>query len=717
MFDREQAAAAAPPVAATAADKILPSAEGAAPANTPARMPDTTATPLPTREQMCNTLRALAMDAVQKANSGHPGMPMGMAEVAYALWHRHLRHNPADPRWPDRDRFVLSNGHGSMLLYALLHLTGYDLPIGQLSEFRQLHSRTPGHPEFGLTPGVETTTGPLGQGLANAVGMALAERLLAAEFNRPDFPIVDHRTYVFAGDGCLMEGISHEAASLAGTWRLNKLVVVYDDNGISIDGEVKHWFTDDTASRFRAYRWNVIGPLDGHDVDAVDRAIVQAQDSDRPTLIVARTVIGKGSPNRAGSEKAHGEALGESEVAATRAALGWSHPPFHVPASVSQAWDARGEGRRRQQQWEELFARYAQQFPELAAEFRRRMAGELPAAIGGVVEAAVAAAQDKRETVATRKASQLALEVLAEAAPEMVGGSADLTGSNLTKWSKAAPLRVGDEGFAAGRHINFGVREFGMCAIANGMALHGGFAPFVGTFLVFSDYARNALRMAALMRQRVVFVFTHDSIGLGEDGPTHQAVEHAASLRLIPNMDVWRPCDTVETLVAWSQALERRDGPTSLLLSRQAVPFLRAKADAEAVRRGGYVFSEAAGGLRKARAVLIATGSELPLAVQAQAKLAEAGIAVRVVSIPSTTVFDRQDAAYKSSVLPQRLPRVAIEAGVTDFWWKYVRAGGAVLGVDRFGESAPAADVYRHFGLTVDNLVATVLAVLSGEKS
>jgi transketolase len=700
--------------AARAADKILPRARALP--DTPARMPDLALAPPPTPAQMSNALRALAMDAVQKANSGHPGMPMGMAEIALALWHRHLRHNPGDPKWPDRDRFVLSNGHGSMLLYALLHLTGYDLPIEQLAEFRQLHSRTPGHPEFGLTPGVETTTGPLGQGFANAVGMALAEQLLSAEFNRPGLPIVDHRTYVFAGDGCLMEGISHEAASLAGTWQLRKLVVVYDDNGISIDGEVRHWFTDDTAARFRAYRWNVIGPVDGHDADAVDRALREAGEADRPTLIVARTVIGKGSPNRAGSEKAHGEALGESEVAATRVAIDWPHPPFHVPATVAAAWNARAAGARRQSRWDDLFAEYQRRYPELAAEFRRRMHGDLPAGFAATVTAAVASADEKRESMATRKASQLALETLAEAAPEMVGGSADLTGSNLTRWSKAAPLRVGDSGFSPGRHINFGVREFGMSAIANGIALHGGFIPFVGTFLVFSDYARNALRMAALMRQRVVFVFTHDSIGLGEDGPTHQAVEHAASLRLIPNMDVWRPCDVVETLLAWAHAVERRDGPTSLLLSRQSVPFLRERADADAVRRGGYVFSEAAGGLRKASAILMATGSEVPLAVQAQARLAQAGVHVRVVSMPSTTVFDRQDVDYKAQVLPEGLPRVAIEAGVTDFWWKYVRASGAVLGVDRFGESAPAAEVYRHFGLTVDNLVATVQALLSREK-
>ena len=678
-------------------------------------MPDSAAASAPTRHELCNALRALAMDAVQKANSGHPGMPMGMAEIALALWGRHLRHNPADPRWFNRDRFVLSNGHGSMLLYALLHLTGYDLPMEQLSEFRQLHSRTPGHPEFGLTPGVETTTGPLGQGFANAVGMALSERLLAEEFNRPEFPLVDHFTYVFVGDGCLMEGISHEAASLAGTWRLRKLIAVYDDNGISIDGEVSHWFTDDTAARFRAYRWNVIGPVDGHAVDAVEQAIAQARVAEQPTLILARTVIGKGSPNRAGSAKAHGEALGENEVAATREAIGWRHPPFHVPAAVRSAWDARAEGGRRQQQWQALVAAYENRFPELAAEFKRRVAGELPASFSGVVAAAIETAQRKGESIATRKASQLALEVLAEALPEMVGGSADLTGSNLTQWSKAAALRVG-ESFTAGRHINFGVREFGMSAIANGMALHGGQIPFVGTFLVFSDYARNALRMAALMKQRVIFVFTHDSIGLGEDGPTHQAVEQGSSLRLIPNMDLWRPCDSVETLAAWAFALQRRDGPSALLLSRQSVPFVRAAADADAVRRGGYVLHEAEGGSRKARAVLIATGSELPLARQAQIELLAAGIAVRVVSMPSTTVFDRQDSGYKTQVLPEHLPRVAIEAGVTDFWWKYVRADGAVLGIDRFGESAPAPAVYQHFGLTVANLVATVRAVLSREK-
>jgi transketolase len=664
---------------------------------------------------MCNAIRALAMDAVQKANSGHPGMPMGMAEVAYALWTRHLRHNPSNPKWPNRDRFILSNGHGSMLHYALLHLTGYDLPIGELANFRQLHSRTPGHPETGLTLGVETTTGPLGQGLANAVGMALAERLLAAEFNRPGFEIVDHHTYVVVGDGCLMEGISHEAASLAGTWKLGKLIAIYDDNGISIDGEVRHWFTDDSALRFRAYQWNVIGPIDGHDPAAADIAMAQARHSDRPTLIIARTVIGKGSPNRAGSEKAHGEALGETEVAATRQAIGWPHPPFQIPPQIYQAWDARALGADRERTWRTLFEQYAARHPREATEFGRRTAGDLPPELPGIVHAAVVAAQGKRESVATRKASQLALEVLAEAVPELIGGSADLTGSNLTRWSKAVAMRTGSE-FVPGRHINYGVREFGMSAIANGMALHGGLIPFCGTFLTFSDYSRNALRMAALMKIRSIFVFTHDSIGLGEDGPTHQAVEHAASLRLIPNMDVWRPCDTVETLIAWAAAIERRDGATSLLLSRQSVAFLRASADGAAIRRGGYVFCEAPGGPGRARAVVIATGSELPIAMQAQQQLEQRGIAVRVVSMPSTTVFDRQSEQWKSSVLPEGLPRLAIEAGVTDFWWKYVRSGGAVLGVDRFGESAPAAAVYEHFGLNAANAVATVITLVQGRN-
>jgi transketolase len=666
-----------------------------------------------TRERdMANALRALAMDAVQKANAGHPGMPMGMAEIALALWTRHLSHNPANPHWPDRDRFMLSNGHGSMLQYALLHLTGYELPMSEIASFRQMHSKTPGHPEFGLTAGVETTTGPLGQGLANAVGMALAERLLAAEFNRPGHTIVDHRTYVFLGDGCLMEGISHEAASLAGTWQLNKLIAIYDDNGISIDGAVEHWFTDDTRARFAAYRWNVIGPIDGHDPNAVHNALIEARAfSAAPTLIIARTVIGKGAPTRAGTEKAHGEPLGEAEVAATRKAIGWDHPPFEIPAEIRAAWDARKQGAAREAAWQARFAAYRAAFPELAAEFERRIAGSLPVGWKETFASARAAAGAKRETVATRKASQLALEVFGDVLPELLGGSADLTGSNLTKWSKAGALRTRPE-LKLGRHINFGVREFGMSAIANGIALHRGFIPFVGTFLVFSDYARNALRLAALMKQRVVFVFTHDSIGLGEDGPTHQAVEHAASLRLIPNMDVWRPCDTVETLTAWAAAIERTDGPSCLLLSRQGVPYVAPEGRPVAdIARGGYVFSESPGGVARAKAVIIATGSEVPLATEAQKQLAAAGLPVRVVSIASTTVFDRQAESYKAAVLPARLPRVAVEAGVTDFWWKYVRATGAVLGVDRYGESAPAGAVFKHFGLTAENLAAVVRTV------
>jgi transketolase len=556
--------------------------------------------------------------------------------------------------------------------------------------------------------------------------MALAEKILAAQFNRDGFPIVDHHTYVFLGDGCLMEGISHEAASLAGVWKLDKLIAIYDDNGISIDGEVKHWFADDTAARFRSYGWNVVGPVDGHDVAALDAAIARAKESDQPTLVIARTVIGKGSPNRAGSEKAHGEALGDAEIAATRTNIGWPHPPFVVPQPVYAAWDARPAGQARQAEWNRRFRQYKAKYPQAAAEFERRMKGELPTDFAQVVQKAIAAAVGKKETVATRKASQLALDVLAEAVPEMIGGSADLTGSNLTKWSKATNLRAASNTataiagqsagqFTRGRHINYGVREFGMNAIANGMALHGGLLPFVGTFLTFADYGRNALRMAALMKQRVAFVFTHDSIGLGEDGPTHQSVEHAASLRIIPNMDVWRPCDTVESIVAWAAAIERRDGPTSLLFSRQAVPFLRTggsdATDVAAIRKGAYVFSEAAGGIKSARAVIIATGSELPLAVEAQKTLAGQGEDVRVVSMPSTTVFDRQSVQYKASVLPEGLPRVAVEAGVTDFWWKYVRASGAVLGVDTYGESAPAAALFKHFGLTVENLVAVVTKV------
>ena len=652
--------------------------------------------------EIVNAIRALAMDAVQKANSGHPGMPMGMAEIAEVLWRRFLRHNPANPAWPDRDRFVLSNGHGSMLQYALLHLTGYDLPMEEIRRFRQLHSRTPGHPEVGLTPGVETTTGPLGQGLANAVGFALAEKLLAAEFNRPGHAIVDHRTWAFAGDGCLMEGISHEACSLAGTLGLAKLAVVYDDNGISIDGDVHGWFRDDTPKRFAAYGWNVIPGVDGHDPRAVAAALERAcAETARPTLVCCRTVIGKGAPNRAGSAKAHGEALGEAEVAATRAALGWNHPPFEIPEAVYRAWDAREAGKAREADWSRRFEAYAAAYPEAAREFRRRIAGELPADWRSIAQSLVDRAVAKAETVATRKASQLALEGLGPRLPELLGGSADLTGSNLTTWSGSKTVSAAE----AGNYVHFGVREFGMAAIGNGVALHGGFIPYSGTFLVFSDYSRNALRLAALMKVRNVFVFTHDSIGLGEDGPTHQAVEQLASLRLIPRMDVWRPCDTVETAVAWAMALERRDGPSSLALSRQNVPFVaRAPEAIDAIRRGGYVLSDAPG----ARAVVLATGSEVPLALAAQKALGDEGVPVRVVSMPCTAVFDRQDEAWRRSVLPPGLPRASIEAGVTDYWRKYVGLEGATIGVDRFGESAPAADVYKLFGVDAAHLAAAV---------
>ncbi|MGH6611680.1 MAG: transketolase, partial [Burkholderiaceae bacterium] len=602
--------------------------------------------------------------------------------------------------------------HGSMLQYALLHLTGYDLPLAELKKFRQLHSKTPGHPERGITPGVETTTGPLGQGFANSVGLALAEKLLAGDFNRPGFDIVDHHTYVFMGDGCMMEGISHEAASIAGTWQLNKLIAVYDDNGISIDGNVRDWLTDDTCLRFRSYNWHVIGPIDGHDFDAVDRAFIEAkQQTKQPTLIVAKTIIGKGSPGRAGTEKAHGEALGEEEVKATRAALGWPHEPFVVPKDAYAAWDAKRAGAEREAKWNQLFDAYSERYPHEAGEFERRCKRELPAAYFAARDQALTAAAEKREAVSTRKASQLALEALAPALPEIVGGSADLTGSNYTKWSKAQPFRPDH---LDGRHINYGVREFAMCAISSGLAAHGGFIAFAGTFLTFSDYARNALRMAALMKLPVIYVFTHDSIGLGEDVPTHQSIEHAASLRLIPNMDVWRPADTVESLVAWAAAIERDDGPSSLLFSRQSVPFVSGSADVALIRRGAYVIREADGD--KPQAVLIATGSEVGLAIDAQKALAERKIFVRVVSMPSTTVFDRQEVKYKSYVLPAGVPRVAIEAGVTDYWWKYVRGAGAVIGTDSFGESAPAKDVFKYFNFTVDNVVATVKQVIAKNR-
>jgi transketolase len=665
---------------------------------------------VPVARLMADAIRALAMDAVQQANSGHPGAPMGMAEMAVALWGRHLKHNPAHPHWADRDRFVLSNGHASMLLYALLHLSGYDLPMSELRRFRQLHSKTPGHPEVDVTPGVETTTGPLGQGITNAVGFALAEKLLAHEFNRPGHAVVDHHTYCFLGDGCLMEGISHEAVAMAGAWKLSKLIALYDDNGISIDGNVAPWFVDNVPKRFEACGWHVIGPIDGHDVEAVAGAIEQAKKrADKPTLIDCRTTIGKGAPNRGGTAKAHGEPLGADEIALVRQGLGWAHEAFVVPEDAYAAWDARPRGDTAEAEWEGRFASYQAAFPELAAEYRRRMAGELPASYTQTVAEALAAADAKAETVASRKASQLALEVFTKALPEMLGGSADLTGSNLTNTSSTPALRFGADGAPnGGRHINYGVREFGMAAVMNGIALHGGLIPYGGTFLTFSDYSRNAIRLAALMKKRVIHVFTHDSIGLGEDGPTHQAVEHAAALRLIPGLDVWRPADTAETVVAWSAALSAQR-PSALLLSRQNLPYLKKTAFA-AIAQGGYVLAEPAKGL-KARAVIVATGSEVQLALAAQALLAaEHRIGVRVVSMPSTNVFDRQDAAYKKGVLPPKLPRVAVEAGVTDFWWKYGCA--AVVGLDRYGESAPAGELFKFFGFTAQNVADTVRKVL-----
>jgi transketolase len=657
--------------------------------------------------ELANAIRALAMDAVEAAKSGHPGMPMGMAEIAVALWQRHLRHNPANPRWADRDRFVLSNGHGSMLLYSLLHLTGYDLPIEELKRFRQLHSRTPGHPEYGYAPGVETTTGPLGQGFANAVGMALAAELLAAEFNRPGFGIVEHYTYVFMGDGCMMEGVSHEAGALAGTLGLGRLIAFYDDNGISIDsdkGQIGNWYTDDVPRRFAAYGWQVIAHVDGHDVEAVDRAIRKAKrEKKRPTLICCKTVIAKGAPKKANTGAAHGAPLGADEIAATRAAIGWPYAPFEIPQPVREGWDARETGRRAERRWSRLFAAYEKQHPAEAGEFRRRMAGELPARFDSVVNELLEQTNQRAETVATRKASQNALEVLAPALPELLGGSADLTGSNLTMVKASRAVAPGS---LAGNHIFYGVREFGMCAMMNGLSLHGGFIPYGGTFLVFSDYARNALRMAALMKIRVAYVFTHDSIGLGEDGPTHQPIEHASSLRLIPNMDVWRPADTVETALAWLAAIRRKDGPTALLLSRQNLAFLQ-RSDLEGPTKGGYLLADAAG----ARATVIATGSEVALALEAQKMLAAEGIPVRVVSMPSTSVFDRQPEEYRRSVLGAA-PKVAVEAGVSDYWRKYVGLEGAVVGIDRFGESAPAADLFKFFGLTPQGVAEAVRRVL-----
>jgi len=670
------------------------------------------------QQQMANAIRALAMDAVQQATSGHPAAPMGMADMAVALWGDHLQHNPKNPHWANRDRFVLSNGHGSMLIYSVLHLTGYDLPISELKNFRTLHSKTAGHPEVGVTPGVETTTGPLGQGITNAVGMALAEKMLAAEFNQPGHAIVDHHTYAFLGDGCLMEGISHEAVALAGAWKLNKLIALYDDNGISIDGQVAPWFIDNTPQRFAACGWNVIDAVDGHNAAAVSKAIASAKHSaDKPTLIVCKTAIGKGSPNRAGTSKAHGEPLGAEEIQLTRAALGWTAEPFKIPKEVYADWDAKAAGIAREAEWNKAFAAYKAAHPALAKEFVRRMKGELPKNFHQVAFDAVVAAHTQAQTVASRKASQLALEAFTAALPEMLGGSADLTGSNLTNTKSTPALRVdlaGDVVKTAegqiGRHINYGVREFGMAAIMNGVALHGGYIPYGGTFLTFSDYSRNAIRMAALMKQRVIHVFTHDSIGLGEDGPTHQSIEHAASLRLIPGLDVWRPADTAETTVAWAVALQNAQRPSALLLSRQNLAYAP-KADLGDISRGAYVLAEPSEvGMNKTHGVIIATGSEVQLALAAQKLLAERRIGVRVVSMPSTNVFDRQSTDYKQSVLPAGIPRVAVEMGSTDGWWKYGCA--AVVGIDTYGESAPAPVLFKHFGFTAENVADTVHAAL-----
>lgn len=655
--------------------------------------------------KMAGAIRALAMDAIQKSNSGHPGMPMGMADIAVALWAGHYRHNPTNPQWFNRDRFVLSNGHGSMLHYALLHLTGYDVSIEDLKQFRQFSSKTPGHPEVHVTPGIDTTTGPLGQGITNAVGMALAEKLLAQEFNRPGFDLVDHYTYVFMGDGCMMEGISHEACSLAGTWKLNKLIALYDDNGISIDGNVSGWLTDDTQKRFEAYGWNVIPAIDGHDIAAVDNAIKTAKQSDKPTLIICKTIIGKGSPNKAGLNKVHGAPLGDEEIAATRKAIGWAAAPFVIPQDVYDAWDAKARGAEQENAWKTLLAGYAEQYPAEAAEFSRRIAGILPEKLDETISAYVADCLSKKETIATRKASQNTIQALAPVLPEFLGGSADLTGSNLTNWQGCVPIREG----RLGNYISYGVREFGMAAIMNGIALHGGYLPFGGTFLTFSDYCRNAIRMSSLMQTGTIYVFTHDSIGVGEDGPTHQPVEHVSSLRLIPGLNVWRPCDTVETAVAWGDAVKDRKTPSVLALTRQGLPcFDRTPEQIAGIRKGGYVLKDTP----DAKVILIATGSEVSLAMQAADTLADKGIAARVVSMPSTSLFDRQDDAYRESVLPKGLPRVAIEAGSVDYWYKYVGLDGAVIGMTTFGESAPAGKLFQHFGFTVDNVVAKVASVL-----
>ncbi|WP_313056060.1 transketolase [Stutzerimonas nitrititolerans] len=663
---------------------------------------------MPSRRERANAIRALSMDAVQKANSGHPGAPMGMADIAEVLWRDHLKHSPTNPLWADRDRFVLSNGHGSMLIYSLLHLTGYDLSIDDLKNFRQLHSKTPGHPEFGYTAGVETTTGPLGQGLANAVGFALAEKVMAAQFNQPGHEIVDHNTYVFLGDGCLMEGISHEVCSLAGTLGLNKLTAFYDDNGISIDGEVHGWFTDDTPRRFEAYGWQVIRNVDGHDADEIQMAIETARKSDRPTLICCKTIIGFGSPNKQGKEASHGAALGDAEIALTREALGWSHGPFEIPAEIYAEWDAKQKGADAENEWNKRFAAYEAEFPALAAEFKRRMAGELPADFAEKASEFIRDVATKGETIASRKASQNCLNAFGPLLPELLGGSADLAGSNLTLWKGCKPVVAED---ASGNYMYYGVREFGMAAIMNGVALHGGLIPYGATFLMFMEYARNAVRMSALMKQRVIYVFTHDSIGLGEDGPTHQPIEQLTSLRTTPNLDTWRPADTVESAVAWKHAVERKDGPSALIFSRQNLPFhVRDNETETAIARGGYILKNCAG---EPELILIATGSEVSLAVEAADKLAAQGRQVRVVSMPCTSVFDAQDAAYKQQVLPVEVgARIAIEAAHADFWYKYVGLEGRIIGMSTYGESAPADQLFEEFGFTVENILAAAEELL-----
>jgi len=661
------------------------------------------------RRELANAIRALSMDAVQKANSGHPGAPMGMADIAQVLWNDFLHHNPTNPQWSNRDRFVLSNGHGSMLIYSLLHLTGYNLPIEELKSFRQLHSKTPGHPEYGYAPGVETTTGPLGQGITNAVGMAIAEKALAAHFNKEDHKIVDHHTYVFLGDGCLMEGISHEACSLAGTLGLGKLVAFWDDNGISIDGHVDGWFTDNTPMRFEAYGWHVIADVDGHDAEAIIKAIELAKSvTDKPTMICAKTTIGFGSPNKAGSHACHGAALGQDEINLTKAALGWDHEAFVIPENVYAGWDAKAKGTKAEKEWNDKFTAYKVAYPELASEYQRRTVGELPANWQVDADAFVATVNAEAKTTATRLSSLAAIEGFAKILPEIFGGSADLGCSNMTEWSTYKPMRA-DKPNA--NYINYGVREFGMSAMMNGIALHGGFIPFGATFLMFSEYARNALRMASLMKIRSIFVYTHDSIGLGEDGPTHQPVEQTATLRLIPGIQVWRPCDAVETTVSWKSAFERQDGPSILVFSRQNLPHVpRTQQQIADISRGGYVLSDCDG---QPEAIIIATGSEVELALNASDVLKAAGKKIRVVSMPSTNIFDAQDAAYRESVLPTAVTqRVAVEAGVTDGWWKYVGTNGKIVGLDRFGESAPAGQLFKEFGFTVENVVKNVESVL-----